>query len=87
VTARSGPCAAGHFVINLLIETDRVELLAGDPQPVEVPRDGGSKQTIFRCPACQVAVYSQHSRPEVRFVVAAPSISRGASSLTSSEDA
>ena len=56
------------FVINLLIETDRVELLAGDPQPVEVPRDDGSTQTIFRCPACQVAVVSQYSRPEVRFV-------------------
>jgi hypothetical protein len=31
------------FVINLLIETDRVELLAGDPQPVDAPRDDGSK--------------------------------------------
>ena len=30
------------FVINLLIETDRVELLAGIPQPVAVPRDDGS---------------------------------------------
>src|SRR4029453_17088775 len=47
------------FVINLLIETDRVEVLAGDPRPVDVPRDDGSTQTIFRCPACQVAVYSQ----------------------------
>ena len=37
------------FVINLLIETDRVELLAGDPQP-DVPRDDGSTQRIFRCP-------------------------------------
>ena len=56
------------FVINLLIEADRVELLAGDPQPVEVPRDDGSKQRIFRCPACQVGVYSEYGRPEVRFV-------------------
>ena len=56
------------FVINLLIETDRVELLAGDPQPVAVPRDDGSKQKIFRCPTCQVAVYSQYTRPEVRYV-------------------
>jgi hypothetical protein len=56
------------FVINLLIEADRVELLAGDPQPVEVPRDDGSKQTISRCPACQVAVFSDYGRPEVRFV-------------------
>jgi hypothetical protein len=56
------------FVINLLIETDRVELVAGAPQPVDVPRDDGSTQRIFRCPTCQVAVYSQYGRPEVRFV-------------------
>jgi hypothetical protein len=56
------------FVINLLIEADRVELLAGDPQPVDVPRDDGSTQRIFRCQTCHVAVFSQYSRPEVRFV-------------------
>jgi hypothetical protein len=56
------------FVINLLIEADHVDLLAGDPQPVEVPRDDGSKQRIFRCPDCQVAVFSEYGRPEVRFV-------------------
>jgi hypothetical protein len=56
------------FVINLLIEADRVELLAGTPQPVDVPRDDGSAQRIFRCPQCQVAVFSEYSRPEVRFV-------------------
>ena len=56
------------FVINLLIETDRVELVAGVPQPVDAPRDDGSTQRIFRCPTCQVAVYSQYGRPEVRFV-------------------
>jgi hypothetical protein len=56
------------FVINLLIEADRVELLTGDPQPVDVPRDDGSKQTISRCPTCQVAVFSDYGRPEVRFV-------------------
>jgi hypothetical protein len=56
------------FVINLLIETDRVELLAGEPQDVGVPRDDGSEQRIFRCPACQVAVFSEYTRPELRFV-------------------
>jgi hypothetical protein len=56
------------FVINVLIEADRVEILAGDPQPVEVPRDDGSVQRISRCPACQVAVFSVYSRPEVRLV-------------------
>ena len=56
------------FVINLLIERDRVELLAREPQPVDVPRDDGSAQRIFRCPDCQVAVFSEYGRPEVRFV-------------------
>jgi hypothetical protein len=56
------------FVINLLIEADRVELLAAAPQPVDVPRDDGSKQRIYRCPTCQVAVYSDYGRPEVLFV-------------------
>jgi hypothetical protein len=56
------------FVINLLIEADRVELLAGDPRPVDVPRDDGSQQRIYRCPDCQVAVFSEYGRPEVRFV-------------------
>jgi hypothetical protein len=56
------------FVINALIEADRVELLAGEPQPVDVPRDDGSMQTIWRCPSCQVAVYSKYTSPRVRFV-------------------
>jgi hypothetical protein len=56
------------FVINLLIETDRVELLAGDPQPVSVPRNGGKKQRIWRCPTCEVAVFSQYTSRKVRFV-------------------
>jgi hypothetical protein len=56
------------FVINMLIEADRVELLAGAPEPVDVPRDDGSTQRISRCPTCQVAVYSDYGRPEVLFV-------------------
>jgi hypothetical protein len=56
------------FVINLLIEADRVELLAGDPRPVDVPREDGSAQRIFRCPTCQVAVFSQYGRTDVNFV-------------------
>ena len=56
------------FVINVLIETDRVELLAGAPEVVDVPRDDGSMQQIYRCPDCQVAVYSQYTWPQLRFV-------------------
>jgi hypothetical protein len=56
------------FVINLMIETDRIELLAGEPQPVDVPRGAKSKQRIFRCPTCQVAVFSRYTRASTRFV-------------------
>ncbi len=56
------------FAVNLLIEADRLELSGADLQPVDVPRDDGSMQRIYRCPTCQIAVYSEYTRPEVRFV-------------------
>ena len=56
------------FAINMLIEADRMEIVAGEPGRVDAPRDDGSTQAIYRCPACQVAVYSEYSRPDVRFV-------------------
>ena len=56
------------FVINVLIEADRVELAQGEPRSVEVPRDDGSTQEIFRCPECQVALYSRYGHPGVFFV-------------------
>ena len=60
--------SGGAFVVNLLIEADRVELLRGEPAPVDVPRDDGSAQTVFRCPDCQVAVYSRYGHPGISFV-------------------
>ena len=56
------------FVINLLIESARVEVVAGEPQPFDTPRDDGSAQRIFRCPSCQVAVFSEYGWPELWFV-------------------
>ena len=55
-------------MVNVLIESERVELLQGDPRPVDVPRDDGSTQTIFRCPTCQVAVFSEYGHPGFQFV-------------------
>jgi hypothetical protein len=55
-------------VINVLIETDRVAVVSGEPQPVPVPREGGKKQKIWRCPTCQVALFSQYTSPRIRFV-------------------
>ena len=55
------------FVLNLVIEADRVELLEGEPVAVDAPRDDGSAQRIFRCPACQVAIYSVYGNPKTLF--------------------
>jgi hypothetical protein len=57
------------FVLNALIEADRVEMLAGEPQPTAVPTDSGKPHRIFRCPSCQTAVWSEYGGVEqIRFV-------------------
>jgi len=57
------------FVLNALIETDRVELLSGAPEPVGVPTDSGRPHRIFRCPECRTAVWSEYGGlAKLRFV-------------------
>ncbi|HXO07548.1 MAG TPA: GFA family protein [Solirubrobacteraceae bacterium] len=56
------------FAINLLIEAARVDMLREAPQPVDAPRDDGSVQRIFRCPVCEVALFSEYTTPELWFV-------------------
>jgi hypothetical protein len=57
------------FVINALIETDHIEILAGAPEPVSMPTESGRPHDIYRCPACKVAVWSDYGRrPRLRFV-------------------
>src|SRR5262245_38872032 len=56
------------FVINVLIEAERVRLLRGEPVAVDVPRDDGSRQRIMRCPDCRVALWSFYTRPQLAFV-------------------
>jgi hypothetical protein len=57
------------FVINGLIETDRIELLAGAPVPVAMPTESGRSHDIYRCPACQIALWSDYGhRPALRFL-------------------
>ena len=48
------------FVINALIETDRIALLAGAPKAVAVPAESGRPQEIYRCSECQTALWSQY---------------------------
>jgi hypothetical protein len=57
------------FVLNALIETSRVALLAAEPVPVGVPTDSGRPHDIYRCPTCQIAVWSVYGgRTAIRFV-------------------
>jgi hypothetical protein len=57
------------FVLNALIETDRIAVLSGAPEPVQMPTDSGRPHDIFRCPKCQTAVWSDYGRRGVlRFV-------------------
>jgi hypothetical protein len=57
------------FVLNALIETERITLLSGEPVPIAVPTDSGRPHEIYRCPACQTALWSDYGgRPALRFV-------------------
>lgn len=57
------------FAVNAMIETDRVMLLSGEPQAVGMPTDSGRPHHIYRCPACQIAVWSEYGGiAKLRFV-------------------
>ena len=57
------------FAINAIIETNRLELLAGAPEPVSMPTESGRPHDIYRCPSCKVALWSDYGRrPGLRFV-------------------
>ena len=57
------------FVLNALIEADRVSLLSGQVQPSAMPTESGRPHTIFRCPSCATALWSEYGgRSQVRFV-------------------
>jgi hypothetical protein len=48
------------FVINALIESDRVEAIKGAPEPVMTPSESGKGQQVWRCPSCRVALWSNY---------------------------
>ncbi len=49
------------FVLNALIEAERVELLHGEVEIVLTPSASGRGQKIARCPTCRVAVWSNYA--------------------------
>jgi len=58
------------FVINALIESDRVEAIKGAPEPVMTSSESGKGQQIWRCPSCRVALWSNYggATDRLRFV-------------------
>ena len=49
------------FALNALVESDRVEKLAGEPELVRTPSESGYSQLIARCPSCRIALWSHYS--------------------------
>jgi len=49
------------FALNALIEARLVEVTSGTPVGVNTPSASGNGQRIFRCPDCQVALWSIYS--------------------------
>jgi len=53
--------SGASFAVNALIETDRVEILAGDVEGIDTPTNSGRGQRIERCPQCHVALWSHYA--------------------------
>ena len=57
------------FVFNASIETDRIEVEGIAPEPIAVSTESGRPHDIYRCPFCQIALWSDYGkRPGLRFV-------------------
>jgi len=58
------------FVMNAMIEADRVVLTSGEVDVVDTPSNSGKGQKISRCPKCRIAVWSNYGGggDVVRFV-------------------
>ena len=49
------------FVLNALIEADRLTVMAGAPTLVDTPSASGKGQRIARCPHCHVGLWSHYA--------------------------
>jgi hypothetical protein len=57
------------FVLNALIETDRVSALRGEPARFAMPTESGRPHGIDRCPTCGTALWSEYGGlAKLRFV-------------------
>ena len=53
--------SGASFALNALIEADRLEPIAGEPELVDTPSESGLGQQIARCPTCRVALWSHYA--------------------------
>ena len=62
--------SGASFALNAMIESDRLEVLAGAPELVDTPSASGAGQQIARCPHCRIALWSHYAGngPLVAFV-------------------
>ena len=67
------------FVINALIETDRIEIQSGDIAPTAMPTDSGRPHLVYRCAACGTTIWSDYGdRKVLSFLRATTLDDRGA---------
>jgi hypothetical protein len=67
------------FVINALIETDRIEVQSGEIRPTALPTDSGRPHLVYRCVACGTTLWSDYGdRKVLSFLRATTLDDRGA---------
>ena len=50
------------FVLNALIELDRIDLVSGELVAREMPTDSGRPHDVYRCASCGTALWSDYGR-------------------------
>jgi hypothetical protein len=65
------------FVINAIIELDRIEV-EGELTPYSMPTDSGRPHDVYRCAECGTTLWSDYGRRPFRFVRATTLDERGA---------
>jgi hypothetical protein len=68
------------FAINALVESDQVETVEGEAEPVMTPSQSGKGQQIWRCRKCKTALWSNYggANDVIRFVRVGTLDDRGA---------
>lgn len=57
--------AGSAFVINALIETDRIEVLSGELVPTAMPTESGRPHIVYRCKICGTTLWSDYGDRKV----------------------